>query len=151
MPRRAKPLNAKQVERIKPGEELVDGDVPGLRARLTADGIAWSLNVNVGGVRRRIPVGRGIGLAEARKRAKAMRQDIADGTDPAAEREAQRYRQKEAAQGRGTLQRALDAYFAKRRELRSVVVQRKALTTVFKSWQPAGAGYHAAFRATRGR
>ncbi len=38
MPRRAKPLNAKQVERIKPGEELVDGDVPGLRARLTATG-----------------------------------------------------------------------------------------------------------------
>jgi hypothetical protein len=31
MPKRVAPLNAMQVERIKPGEELIDGAVPGLR------------------------------------------------------------------------------------------------------------------------
>ena len=69
MPKRVAPLNAMQVEKIKPGEELIDGAVPGLRLIRTAAGLSWGLSVRVRGVRRWIRVGVGIGLADARTRA----------------------------------------------------------------------------------
>ena len=49
MPKRVAPLNAMQVERIKPGEELIDGGVPGLRVTRTAAGLSWGLSVRVKG------------------------------------------------------------------------------------------------------
>src|SRR6478609_3890938 len=84
MPRRVKPLNAKQVAAWRPDPirtlELPDGALPGLWVRLTPSGdISWSLNVRVHGVRRRIAVGRKLGLAEARRRAEALRVEIASG------------------------------------------------------------------------
>ena len=101
MPKRVAPLNAMQVERIKPGEELIDGAVPGLRVTRTAAGLSWGLSVRVKGVRRWIKVGVGIELAEARRRAERLRQDIADGKDPAEEHAAAKQRQKDAARGSG--------------------------------------------------
>ena len=73
MPKRVPPLNAMQVERIRRGEELIDGDVPGLRVTGTAAGPSWGLSVRVKGRRPTIQVGVGIGLAEARRRAKRLR------------------------------------------------------------------------------
>lgn len=72
MPKRVAPLNATQVERIKSGEELIDGHVPGLRVTRTAAGLSWGLSVRVKGARRWIRVGVGIGLAEARRRAERL-------------------------------------------------------------------------------
>jgi hypothetical protein len=83
MPKRVVPLNAMQVERMKLGEELIDGAVPGLRVKGTGGGLSWALSVRVKGVRRWIKVGVGIGLADARRRAERLRQDIADGRNPA--------------------------------------------------------------------
>ena len=88
--------------RIKPGEELIDGAIhyasPG-RPR----SLSWGLSVRVKGARRWIKVGVGIGLAEARRRAERLRQDIADGKDPAEEHAAAKQRQKDAVRGLGTL------------------------------------------------
>jgi hypothetical protein len=81
MPKRLEPLNAMKVEKIKPAETLIDGDVPGLRVRKTAGGLSWGLSVRVKGARRWIAVGVGIGLAETRQRARKLRQAIADGRD----------------------------------------------------------------------
>jgi hypothetical protein len=53
MPKRVALLKAMQVERIKPGEELIDGAVPGLRVVRTAAGLSWGLSVRVRGARRR--------------------------------------------------------------------------------------------------
>ena len=69
MPKRVPPLNPMQVERIRQGEELIDGGVPGLRVTGTAAGPSWGLSVRVRGRRPTIQVGVGIGLAEARRRA----------------------------------------------------------------------------------
>jgi integrase len=134
MPKRVAPLNAMQVEKIKPGEELIDGGVPGLRVARTAAGLSWGLSVRVKGARRWIRVGVGIGLAEARRRAERLRQDIADGKDPASEHAAAKQRQKDAVKGLGTLRDVVDTYFDHRPELRSAATQRKALMPVFKDW-----------------
>ena len=134
MPKRVAPLNAMQVERIKPGEELIDGAVPGLRVARTAAGLSWGLSVRVKGARRWIKVGVGIGLAEARRRAERLRQDIADGKDPAEEHAAAKQRQKDAVRGLGTLRGVTAAYFEHRPELRSAATQRKALVPVFRDW-----------------
>jgi hypothetical protein len=64
MPKRVPPLNPMQVERIRQGEELIDGAVPGLRVTGTAAGPSWGLSVRVKGRRPTIQVGVGIGLAE---------------------------------------------------------------------------------------
>jgi integrase len=134
MPKRVAPLNAMQVERIKPGEELIDGGVPGLRVARTAAGLSWGLSVRVKGARRWIRVGVGIGLAEARRRGERLRRDIADGKDPAAEHAAEKQRQRDAVKGLGTLRDVVDAYFEHRPELRSAATQRKALLPVFKDY-----------------
>jgi integrase len=63
-----------------------------------------------------------------------LRQDIADGKDPAEERAAAKGRQRDAAKGLGTLRGVVDAYFEHRAELRSAATQRKALMPVFKDW-----------------
>jgi hypothetical protein len=98
-PKRVAPLNARQVDRIKPGEELIDGAVPGLRVTRPVAGLSWGLSVRVEGVRRWIKVGDGIGLADARGRAERLRLDITDGKDPACERVAAKQRQRERRRG----------------------------------------------------
>jgi integrase len=134
MPKRVAPLNAMQVEKIKPDQELIDGAVPGLRVTRTAAGLSWGLSVRVKGARRWIKVGVGIGLADARRRAECLRQEIADGRDPAEEHAAAKRRQRDAARGLGTLQGVMDEYFGHRPELKSGPIQRKALMPVFKDW-----------------
>src|ERR1700727_2525524 len=134
MPKRVAPLNAMQVERIKPGQELIDGGVPGLRVTRTAAGLSWGLSVRVKGARRWIKVGVGIGLAEARRRAERLRRDIADARDPAQEYSAAKHRQRDAAKGLGTLRRVIVAYFEHRPELMSAATQRKALMPLFNDW-----------------
>jgi hypothetical protein len=83
-PKRVDPLNAKQIGRWRPDpnrtSELVDGAVPGLRVRLTQNGtMTWSLSARINGERRRLNIGEGLGLAEARRRAEEARRQIADG------------------------------------------------------------------------
>jgi hypothetical protein len=134
MPKRVAPLNAMQVEKIKPDEELIDGAVPGLRVTRTAAGLSWGLSVRVKGARRWIKVGVGIGLADARRRAERLRQDIADGKDPAEEHAASKQRQRDAIRGLGTFRGVIDTYFEHRPELRSAATQRKALIPVLKDW-----------------
>jgi integrase len=116
MPKRAKPLTAKQLEKWRPDLirtlERVDGAVLGLRARLAPDRrITWSLSIRVDGVRQRIALGKGLGLAEARRTAEQTRAAIARGEDPGGVRRARRARRKAAAQGIGTLGSVIAAYY----------------------------------------
>jgi integrase len=138
MPKRVAPLNAKQIEKWRPDPsrnlELVDGAVPGLRARLTPNGtITWSLLVRINGVRRRLNVGEGLGLAEARRKAENARRDIADGIDPAGAKTAAKDRRKAAAEGHGTLGSVIAAYFetGPGKDLRSGNSARAVLEVVF--------------------
>lgn len=114
--KRVKPLNAKQLEKWRPDPqrtlELVDGAVPGLWARLAPGGeISWSLNVRVQGVRRRVGLGKGLGLAEARRKAEEARLSIARGEDPGAARRNSIARRKAAESGIGTLGSVIAAYY----------------------------------------
>jgi integrase len=138
MPKRVAPLNAKQFEKWHPDPsrilELVDGEVWGLRVRLTPNGTkTWSLSVRVNGERRRLNLGEGLGLAEARRKAQDTRRQIADGVDPAAAKTAARDRRKAAAEGHGTLGSVIAAYFeaGPGKDLRSGNAARAVIEVVF--------------------
>jgi integrase len=116
MPKRVAPLNAKQLEKWKPDRqrtlEIVDGAVAGLRVRLTPGGeLLWSLSARIEGRRRRIALGRGLKLAEARRKAEDARSRIASGEDPAEAQRTRNTRRKAAAQGIGTLGSVIAAYY----------------------------------------
>lgn len=116
MPKRAAPLNAKQLEKWRPDPlrtlEKVDGAVVGLRVRLSPDGeMSWSLSARVEGTRRRLSLGKGLGLADARRKAEATRSAIATGGDPTEPRRASKARRRAAKQGIGTLGSVIAAYY----------------------------------------
>jgi hypothetical protein len=138
MPKRVDPLNAKQIEKWRPKPdrilELVDGAVPGLRVRLSPNGTkSWSLSARVNGERRRLSLGEGLGLAEARRKAQDARRQIADGIDPAAAKTAARYRRNAAVEGHGTLRSVIAAYYegGPGKDLRSGKAARALIEAVF--------------------
>jgi integrase len=138
MPKRAVPLYAKQLERWRPDPvrtlERIDGATPGLRARLAPKGpISWSLSIRVDGVRQRIAVGKGLGLAEARKAAEQMRAAIARGEDPGGARRARTARRRAAQKGIGTLGSVMEAYYEQGpgAALRSGAASRSLIERVF--------------------
>jgi integrase len=138
MPKRAAPLYAKQLERWRPDPlrtlERIDGATPGLRARLAPKGpISWSLSIRVDGVRQRIAVGKGLGLAEARKAAEQMRAAIARGEDPGGARRARTARRRAAQKGIGTLGSVIEAYYEQGPgvALRSGAASRSLIERVF--------------------
>jgi integrase len=116
MPKRVPPLSAKALAAARPGDrptELVDGYVPGLRVRVLPSGArTWSLNIRDSkGTRRRFDIGTGLGLAEARRKAEAMRRAVREGADPTSERRAARQRTRAAREGLGTVGGLLEMYF----------------------------------------
>ena len=116
MPKRVKPISAKQLEAWRPDPtktlELVDGAVPGLRVTLSPYGeITWSLSVRVHSVRRRIAIGKNLKLAEARRKAEQMRQQIANGEDPTETHKTITERRKAASLGFGTLRSVIKNYY----------------------------------------
>ena len=118
MPKRVPPLSAKALAQVRPTDrtiELVDGYVPGLRIRILPNGTkTWSLNIRDSkGVRRRFDVGAKLGLAEARKKAEALRRAVREGADPTAQRRAARQRSQAAREGIGTLRALLGMYYTK--------------------------------------
>ncbi|MFN5759584.1 MAG: tyrosine-type recombinase/integrase [Sphingomonadaceae bacterium] len=139
MAKRVPPLAAAAVAKIKPDPlrtvEFVDGDVPGLRLRVTPKGTrTWSLNIRASGVMRRFDVGVGLGLSEARAKAKVVRQRVADGADPTAEKREIRARAVSAKLGIGTFGAAVDAYFSvgNGTGLKTKAEQRQRIRSVFK-------------------
>ena len=140
MPKRVAAVNAKQIARWKPDPdrtlELVDGAVPGLRVRPSPRGVmSWSLSVRIDGSRRRIGIGEGLRLAEARRRAEDARSRIARGDDPAADRNAVRERRKAAGKGMGTLASVVTAYYVQGPgvELKGGTAARALIECVFAS------------------
>jgi integrase len=117
MPKRAEPLNAKQIDAARKRSsnvELIDGNVPGLRVRVGEGGnLLWSLYIyNAEGKRRRYKiVGDGLGLAEARECGRKLKREIAGGKDPTKERRQARQRTKHAQEGIGTLGTLIDHYY----------------------------------------
>ncbi|MCP4309481.1 MAG: integrase family protein [bacterium] len=116
MAKRVPPLSSAAIRNLKPGKqtvELVDGAVPGLRVRMTPNGVlTWSLNIrDAKGARRRFDIGRGLGLAEARENADRVRRQVRDGVDPAEEKRVARQRAAAARQGIGTFGSVIGDYF----------------------------------------
>ena len=139
MAKRVPPLTAAALAKVKPDPartlEFIDGDVPGLRLRVTPkDTRTWSLNIRANGVMRRFEVGTGIGLAEARVKAKALRQRIAEGADPTAEKRENRSRAVSAKLGIGTFGSIVEAYFSDGNGagLKTKVEQLQRIKSVFK-------------------
>jgi len=114
--KRVKPLTSVQIKNLKPSNttvELVDGAVPGLRVRMTPNGVmSWSLNIrDAKGARRRFDIGRGLGLAAAREEAGELRRLVRGGADPTAERKAARERAKDSKLGIGTFGSIIMTYY----------------------------------------
>ena len=138
MPKRPPPLNSKLLEKWRPDPsrtlEQADGLVPGLRVRISPSGvITWSLTSWIDGTRRRISLGEGLGLAEARRVAQFAKRQIADGIDPAAAKVTSRERRKAAKRGEGTLGSVIIAYFSvgPGKELRSAAAAQALIEMVF--------------------
>ena len=96
-------------------KDLSDVGCPGLRLRVTPAGTAsWVLACrDRHGRMRRFPLGRypAVGVSDARNAARSLREKVQrDGSDPIAERRAERARAAEARAGVGTLGALLDLY-----------------------------------------
>ncbi|BAZ94290.1 integrase [Thiohalobacter thiocyanaticus] len=93
MPKRAKELGAAEVRRLnKPGLNPVGG-VAGLYLQVAESGArSWILRVTVGSKRRDIGLGGypDVPLAQAREKAREMREQIREGVDPVLQRKAAR-------------------------------------------------------------
>ncbi|MGM0984864.1 MAG: tyrosine-type recombinase/integrase [Pseudomonadota bacterium] len=113
MPKVAKELSAAEVRRIdRPGFHAVGG-VPGLLLQVTAGGgRSWVLRVLVGNRRRGFGLGSFpyVSLADARTRARELRDKLAEGIDPVAERQAARAAHVAAQAKRLTLREAAEQY-----------------------------------------
>jgi integrase len=140
MAKRVPALSAAAVAKIKPDPvrtlEFVDGDVPGLRLRVTPKGTrTWSLNIRASGVMRRFEVGAGLGLAEARVKARLIRQRVAAGADPTAEKRENRTRAVSAKRGVGTFGAAVEEYFSAGNGagLKTKAEQLRRIRSVFKA------------------
>jgi integrase len=89
-------LAAKTVVHLKPTEARVDyfdDRLPGFGMRVTASGVkTWFYVYRIEGRLRRWTIGRypAISLAKARRKAKAGERDVANGADPAEEKQAER-------------------------------------------------------------
>jgi len=111
------PLTARTLATIKPPAtgrlDLTDSDVPGLKFRMTQNGVStWSLQVRIGGEKRRFTIGKypTVGLSEARERARELRAEAKQGRDPIRQaREATRQAEIEVAT-RTTVADAIDLY-----------------------------------------
>ena len=108
-------LIAEDVARVT----VKDTDVRGLELRISSTGArSWAVSRRVSGVQRRftIPNGAGLTLAEARKRAEALRTDVEGGRDPTEERRQARKGARMARLGFGrawTIEALVDDYGAK--------------------------------------
>lgn len=115
--KRVPPLSPALLAKLKPDPtrtiELVDGDVPGLRLRITPAGArTWSLNIRANGVMRRFDVGKELGLKEARQTARRVRHEVSVGRDPTAERRTRRAAELAAKDGIGTFSSVVEVYFS---------------------------------------
>ena len=92
MPKVAKELSALEVKNLPPGSHAVGG-VAGLLLEVSSTGgKTWLLRVRTGTKRREIGLGGypSTSLSEARQKARAVRQQIAEGQDPVAQQQAQK-------------------------------------------------------------
>ena len=93
MPKKAESLSAVAVGKLNDPGMYAVGGVPGLHLRVLPSGAkTWILRVMVGGKRADMGLGGfpAVSLADARAAGKDLRQQIASGGDPVAERHAQR-------------------------------------------------------------
>ena len=115
MARKTKELSALEVGRIKLEGYHHVGGVAGLVLQVTKSGTkSWLMRVLVGGKRREIGLGGypDVTLAGAREKGREMREKIAQGIDPVAERQAARNALAAAVASAMTFQQAAEKYIA---------------------------------------
>ena len=109
MPKRAESLSAVAVAKLSERGMHAVGGVPGLHLRVLASGAkTWILRATIDGKRSDLGLGGfpAVSLADARNKARELRQQIANGSNPLAERQAKRIEQAAAL----TFEQAADAY-----------------------------------------
>lgn len=118
MPRKARELSALEVRRLtEPGLHAV-GEVPGLALQvLPTGGRTWVLRTMVGTRRREMGLGGfpEVGLAEARERARAAREQIKSGVDPIAQAQAAKSALRAAVAAAITFKDAAESYIGTHR------------------------------------
>ncbi len=118
--------------------ELADAGERGLNLRITPAGArSWVLRVRDGeGHSRRVLLGShpGLGLAEARGKAREAREAVRGGANPIEERRQIRKRAADAAVGVGTLAALLDTYTKQRPAPRSFPECRRRIESVFANF-----------------
>ena len=95
--------------------ELVDDREPGLRVRAGQRAVTWSLLVRLKtGKRTRVMLGNwpAMSIADARRAAQVHRQQVSEGVDPNAERQAEIEAHQRERENRLTVRQALDKYEA---------------------------------------
>lgn len=118
-------------------KDISDPGQPGLNLRVTPNGVrTWVLSCrDAFGRSRRFPLGAhpAIGLAEARGKARALRQAVKAGADPIAAAKRQRAAGQAAVNGSGTLTALLDSYgrIGKAAGMRRWPEYRRRIETVF--------------------
>lgn len=140
MPKVAKELSAAEVRRLdRPGFHPVGG-VPGLLLQVSqGGGRSWVLRVMVGNRRRGFGLGSfpAVPLADARAKARELREKLAQGIDPVAEREAVRAAHVAARAKRVTFREAAERYHQdKAREFRSVKHRKDWLSSLERHAYP---------------
>lgn len=112
MPKKLKELSALAVSRLKTDGRHAVGGVDGLHLRIAGASRSWVLRVAIGTRRRDIGLGSypEVSLAEAREKARAMRQKIRDGIDPVEERRASKARAALEAAKTKTFEECAHAY-----------------------------------------
>ena len=110
----SKPLSSKRVARLKCAGRYHDALVPGLYLQISESGArSWLLRFELHGRERAMGLGScsAFSLAEARTRARAARQLLADGIDPLSAKQAARTAAKLAAQKKLTFAEAAQRFF----------------------------------------
>ncbi|MBI5780742.1 MAG: integrase arm-type DNA-binding domain-containing protein [Rhodocyclales bacterium] len=112
MPKKLKELSALAVSRLKTDGRHAVGGVDGLHLRIAGASRSWVLRVAIGTRRRDIGLGSypEVSLAEAREKARAMRQKIREGIDPIEERKAAKARAALEAAKNKTFEECANAY-----------------------------------------
>lgn len=117
MPKLAKELGALEVGRLRePGLHAVGG-VQGLHMQISATGSrSWILRVSIGGRRRDVGLGAfpAVTLADARRKARELREQVLSGIDPVAERQAAKAALIAAQAGRITFDQAVTQFLSAR-------------------------------------
>ncbi|RYH33636.1 MAG: site-specific integrase [Alcaligenaceae bacterium] len=116
MPKIARELTALEISRLRKQGDYTVGGVPGLHFQIDGQARSWFQRYQVAHVRRKIGLGTypAMSLAQAREKARAVREQVAAGIDPTAARDAEHQALANARARALTFDKAAEQFIAAR-------------------------------------